>query len=196
MASLKEQWDRAQLAERKEHAFSMEEGKAHFANTYANYFVRLGIDDFQDGKKIIEIGSADFPALSFCRNFEKAIVIEPMPSEILKTICRKKSITLIKAPAEVSEFPEVDEVWILNVLQHVMDPNLIIEKAKKCADIIRFFEPVNQPKNEYHLHTFSLEDFYNYFEKAVVKHYNPTDPVIGFHNSPCAYGTWKKTNKI
>ena len=33
-----------------------------------------------------------------------------------------------------------DEVWIYNVLQHVMDPAVVIENAKRAGKIIRLFE--------------------------------------------------------
>lgn len=45
-----------------------------------------------------------------------------------------------------------DEVWIYNVLQHVIDPELIIQRARNAAKFIRIFEWIDIPPHEGHPH--------------------------------------------
>jgi hypothetical protein len=45
-----------------------------------------------------------------------------------------------------------DEVWIYNVLQHTIDPELIIANAWKLAPVIRMFEWVDIPPHQGHPH--------------------------------------------
>jgi hypothetical protein len=45
-----------------------------------------------------------------------------------------------------------DEVWIYNVLQHTVDPRLIIENAKRAAPVLRLFEWIDLPPHDGHPH--------------------------------------------
>ena len=73
MATLKE-WQLAQYEERKQHTDTIEEGLPKYKNAYRQYFKHLEIDYNQLGKRIIEIGCADFPALYFCKDYTKIII--------------------------------------------------------------------------------------------------------------------------
>lgn len=187
-------WFIAQSEERKQHIHTLESGIEAYGNTYRQYFSHLGMEPHIPGKKIIEIGCADFPALYFCNSYEHGIIIEPMPSKILMKLMVKKAETifLMDKPAEACDFPNVDEVWLFNVLQHVLDPLVIIEKAKKAAGKIRFFEPINTPLDKCHLHSFTLDYFKESLGDDVVKHYVSEPGVKNFHTQECAYGTWAK----
>ncbi|CAB4140186.1 hypothetical protein UFOVP402_10 [uncultured Caudovirales phage] len=184
-----ERWVEAQKAERQFHTMSREEGQEHYRKTYEKYFQYLEIDHtrgFTD-KIIIEIGCADFPALQWvncCHGF----LVEPMPSEILKHIAFEKDYEIIAEPFEEIAVPTCDEIWLLNVMQHVIDPDLFIEKCKAASDVIRFFEPIDWPIEIYHPHTFTFEYYKGHFPDA--KLYPGTDP--GFHTAKCAYGVWSR----
>lgn len=184
----KEKWIEAQQEERKQHTLSLEDGISHYAKVYENYFRFLGMDKDQRGKRIIEIGCADFPALHFCSNYT-GIIIEPMPSRILRRLIVKNGILLVPFPAEESDFPLVDEVWLFNVLQHTIDPDSIIIRAKEASKVVRFFEPIGMPEDKCHLHSFTLDFFRQYFGNSV-KHYIAEEGVKNFHTNECAYGTW------
>jgi hypothetical protein len=43
-----------------------------------------------------------------------------------------------------------DEAWIYNVLQHTMDPELIIKNALSIAPVVRLFEWIDLPAHEGH----------------------------------------------
>lgn len=185
----KEKWLRGQLLEREWHDKNNKHGRLHYADTYAQYFHYVEIDD-SDVSGIIEVGCADYPALSYCLN-EGCYVIEPLPSDELKRICTKNDIVLIDKPAEEVEWPKARETWLFNVLQHVLDPDIIINKAKEATDVIRFFEPINLPVDQMHFHSFTMQYFYKHFGDCV--RYYPKNPkAVNFHKWENAYGAWKK----
>jgi len=160
----------------------------HYSQTYAYYFKYLDIIQNQKGKTIVEIGCADFPALQWCDNMN-GILVEPLPSPILTELVKHRiDLELISKRVEDIDLPECDEIWLLNVLQHVLDPDLFIEKCKEAAPVIRFFEPIDWPIEIYHPHTFDFEYFQGHFPEA--KRY--TGDVAEFHTANCAYGIWNR----
>lgn len=179
----KERWQEAQQAERKCHTYNRKEGEHYYKRTYETYFNFLGIKDMD--KVVIEIGCADFPALQHIK-VKKGILVETMPSPILEEISKENNLEIIKSPVEEIELPLCDEIWLLNVMQHVIDPELFIEKCKKSAKVIRFFEPIDWPIEVYHPHTFTLEWYKGHFPDA--KLYSEKLPY--FHEAKCAYGIW------
>lgn len=194
-----EKWLTAQLAERKQHTYSYEEGFPHYRDSYKQYFDFTGASFSPRHKIIVEIGPADFPALSYCSGYWKGIVVEPMPSAMLKTWAHDKTDIEIYAfpmeyfPAEIlAKDHRIIEVWLFNVLQHVIDPEIVIAHCKKIANVIRFFEPINCGTDECHLWNLTMEMFNRWFGQ--VQHY-PTSPnAINFHTHECAYGSWYKIN--
>lgn len=181
-----ERWQLAQQEERKQHYYSYEEGVAHYKKSYDNYLKYLGTDYNHEGKTIVEIGCADFPALQHVTAKEK-IVVEPMPSQTLAWICLNNGIKLIPLPVEKTILPDSDEIWLLNVLQHVIWPDLFIQKCKASTKLIRFFEPLNYPADVCHPHVLTEEDFTRWF-----KTYNVyDDKIAGFHQWECAYSNYK-----
>jgi len=191
MKITKERWVQAQIEERKFHNETYETGHGHYRDSYQQYFKYLNIDT--DVKKVImEVGCADFPATHYCTLHEKVYLVEPMPSDILKYIMstNDKMILLNQPFEEIKDLPKVDEVWFLNVLQHVLDPDYIINKAKEIANVIRFFEPINAPINVCHPHEFTLEYFKAHF--PTTQHYPRNNTAINFHQWECAYGVWEK----
>lgn len=185
----KERWLSAQTAERACHALGFNDGFAHYAESYTHVFRYLGMETEQHGKTIMEIGPADFPALAYCQNY-KGLIVEPMPSDYLSLICETRQIEIIGSPVEEAQLPAADEVWIFNLLQHVIDPELLVAKCKDAADVIRFFEPVDYPTCVYHPHTFAESDFIRWFGDSVRRYKGGS--VSGFHESDCVYGTWER----
>ena len=45
-----------------------------------------------------------------------------------------------------------DEVWIYNVLQHCVNPERIVQNARKAASVIRLFEWIDFPPHPGHPH--------------------------------------------
>jgi len=185
-------WELAQKAEREQHNMSAIEGAIHYGQAYKNYFHFVGLGFNLHGLNVIEVGPADFPALACCENFGLALIVEPMPSEILEQTCKEKGFRLINVPFESVNFNKAEgitEVWLFNVMQHVIDPEALIKEAKEVADRIRFFEPIDQPITDYHPHTYSLKDFQRWFGDVNLY---VGGTVEGFHQADCVYGVWVK----
>lgn len=181
-----ERWRAAQLAERDQHTMNYAEGYMHYMESYQHYFRYLGMDFSQGGKSIIEVGPADFPALAYCSDYAGTI-IEPMPSPMLEEFCEVNGVLLLPYPLEgLTEIvPISDEIWLFNVMQHIIDPEIFIEKCKIAAAVVRFFEPIDEKECIYHPHAYDEYDFREFFPGAV-KIYR--DKVPGFHQATCAYG--------
>ncbi len=190
-----EKWRRAQEEERKYHGGTLEDGVKAYKHTYAEYFRYTDTTSDQTRKSIIEIGCADVPGLYYCQGFVPSYIIEPMPSDILRILTKDLPIAIITAPAEDVVFPEVDEVWIYNVLQHVIDPDVIINKAKEAAKVIRFFEPVNDGIDVCHLHTFTMDYFKGHFGDSAKYYEDHKGRVQGFHEHEGCYGVWVNPDK-
>lgn len=182
-----ERWIEAQKAERSLHEMTYENGVDHYRKVYDVYFEFLKIENDQQGRSIVEIGSGDFPALMFRKNAEAGI-IEPMPSDTLKRICEEMEISLLVTAFEHCISFKADEIWLLNVMQHIIDPELFIEKCKETAEVIRFFEPINEGICLYHPHSYSQEDFNRWFGESELY----TGGREYFHTATCAYGIWRK----
>lgn len=196
-AITKERWDRAQKAERQYHTQPKDVLIKMYDDAYRQYFEWLGIDRDLKGKSIIEVGPADVPALYYCGDKgAHSIIIEPMPSSVLEELSSEKCISTVIQPAEYVKYLDspnwkIDEVWIFNVLQHVMDPDKVVANCKKWAKTIRFFEPIDMGTTEAHPHSFTLDDFKGWFGDSA-KLYDYNNDAVGFHQNRCAYGVWEK----
>lgn len=134
----------------------------------------------QQGKHIVEVGCGPSPVAAQCTNLILTVV-EPLPYPL-------ERFNWIQKPVEDAEF-DGDECWIFNVLQHVRDPELFIEKCKRVG-VVRFFEPIDYPVSNHHPHTLTLADFQRWFGDCVKRYDGKGWPA--FHDGPCAYGVWGK----
>jgi len=188
-----ERWNIAQEAEKKAHiTTSFEDSLKHYRHGYQIYFKYLEINPDLNNKSIIEIGPARVSSLFFCKNFSKAIVVEPTVYEENNFLYKKLNIELINKPAEEIEFPQVDEIWLMNILEHTINPNLIIDKCKKSCKVIKFFEPIDiRSPEEYdpcHPHAFDINFFKMHFGNCVKRYIRGTEP--NFHTKDNAYGIY------
>lgn len=192
-----EEWRSAQKYEKPYHeTVSFEQNLAHYENVYKIYFSYVGLDFDLKGKSLIEIGPAKIPALYFCSNYLQSYIIEPLVFEDAESFLSKmNNVSFIREPAELCNFPEVNEAILFNLLQHVIDPKTIIERCKKYAKTIRFFEPINTGYDHAHLHAFNIEFFENEFGKENVKLYKGGSAGPGFHSQDCAYGVYHCNDK-
>lgn len=183
----KARWQEAQIAEANWLANSQENTET-YRRSYACYFKYLGMSLDQEGKTIVEIGCSAYPALAYCENVT-GIIIEPLESDVLKATVALRGFTRIQEPLEeVDPLPVADEVWVLNCLQHIIDPELFVSKCKQIAPVIRFFEPIDFGVSDCHPHTYSIDDFIRWFGRAE-RYKGGSDE--GFHTADCAYGTWR-----
>lgn len=192
----KEKWLLAQTKEIKHHDHNFdfnESNKNHYFQIYEKIFQLINPDfNFSVlNKKILEIGPGVYACLLFCNNIKNCAIIESMefPKNIQK-IYKEKGIKIYQNPVENLNFKaEFDEVWVFNVMQHIWNPNVFIEKLKNCSNKILFFEPINTELNEEHVYSYTKEDFENYFPTTEIKTYVGRT-IENFHTSDCVYGTW------
>jgi len=185
-----ERWEDAQIGEKIFHDVEpLESSYENYEIAYNYYFKYLDINSDLQGKTIIEIGPAKFAGLLYCENYGKSYIIEPTEYDGLTSYYEGKDLEFIRELYEDYNSPKVDEVWIMNLMQHVKDPDALINKAKEHAKIIRFFEPIDLPTNREHPFSFSESDFRYYFGDSV-KIYT----TIGekpFHTAKCVYGVYE-----
>lgn len=186
----KERWIQAQDGEIKHHIHEpLEISYQHYGKAYDNYFKYLNIDKNLNNKSIMEIGPARFAALLYCQNFKQSYIVEPSIYEGIEPYYEGKNIKFIREMYEECKSPKVDEIWLLNLMQHVKDPDALIEKAKKHSKIIRFFEPINLPTDNEHPFSFSENDYRQYFGDCVKIYNSIGEP--NFHSATCAYGVYE-----
>lgn len=113
------------------------------------------------GKTIIDIGGGPTSLLLKAVN-GKGIVIDPCdyPNWVSERYWMS-NIEHFRTPAEDFEFPQANEVWIYNCLQHTKDPERIIEKSKKIG-FIRIFEWIDSEQNEGHPQILTEENLNNW----------------------------------
>lgn len=122
-----------------------------------HYAKKMGLKAFQTpeekypvydmkGKSVLDIGGGAYSMLLKCINLGKAVVVDPCDYPEW-TVGRYESagIEVCKVKAEEMKFKEkFDEVWIYNCLQHTINPEKIIENARKYGKVIRIFEWIDK----------------------------------------------------
>ena len=109
------------------------------------------------GVSVLDIGGGPSSLLLKCANAERMVLMDPLhvPEWVLARY-RVAGIEYWQRPAEELEAIGLfDEVWIYNVLQHVMNPERVIHNAQRAGGIIRVFEWIETAVNEGHPHAFS-----------------------------------------
>jgi len=186
----KQRWAIAQEEEKLHHIHeSLNDSINKWRDIYDFYFRYLNINLDLDGKTILEIGPARIPALLYCNNYGPSFIVEPTKYEDAEHLYENKPITFIRELYEECDSPVVDEIWLFNVLQHIQNPDYFIEKCKKNAKVIKFFEPINTPIEVHHPHSFTLEDYELYFGDSVKLYKGSSEK---YHTADCVYGIYKR----
>lgn len=124
------------------------------------YADRMGLVRCPDGKtpyrfdmkgiSVLDIGGGPASLLLKCVNVNGKVVD---PLDFPKWVYDRYELAGIAyelVPGEELNEAGYDEVWIYNVLQHVEDPEKIIENAMKAAKLIRIFEWVGMKPSPGH----------------------------------------------
>lgn len=197
----KDQWILSQKEQINQHAenFNLNEtNKNQYYNSYKTIFSLLDskFDWNLQNKKVLEIGSGVFGALTFCNNTENSFIIEPLDfPENVTNVYKDKGIAILKGMVEELDLPQVDEIYLFNVMQSIWQPEIFIKKLKKVAKKIYFLEPIDTSVDVLHLHSYTFDDFRNFFGEEAVSQYNGGS-IPQFHSANCAYGIWDKTSEI
>lgn len=121
-----------------------------------------------EGKSVIDVGSGPVSLLLKCRNFSKAVAVDPLMGKFpawVRYRYEAAGITPLAGTGEALELvwayspfgDKFDECMIYNVLQHTIDPELIISNALKVAKTLRIFEYVDIPSDEKHPHVLKAD---------------------------------------
>lgn len=193
-----ERWEQAQSKEINHYDYDNEDNYKN--SSYIILRDHFNIDPENDltNKKILESGGGCNPSIYFCKGLKKAVNVEPLYDKFPESVKSKLNNANVECISVAFEDykgrSKFDEVWFFNVLQHVKDPYLQIQNAKRIANIIRVFEPIDTAINDEHPHSFDMQFFIDQFPNAEVKMYRGGS-VGGFHGANCAYLTWTKNDK-
>lgn len=191
----KEEWDSAQAGEINHYNYGNKDNYKQSVHIILKDYFKINLETDLVNKKILESGGGCYPAAYFCTGLKKAVNIEPLydkfPDHIKTTLADAKIDCIPIGFEDYTDNLKFDEVWFFNVLQHVRDPYLQIENAKRIANVIRVFEPIDCPTNNEHPHSFSIQFFKEQFPDTEVKEYKGGSSA-GFHGANCAYLIWTK----
>jgi hypothetical protein len=105
------------------------------------------------GARILDIGGGPSSMLLQTKNLKAGKVVDPIAYPKWTADRYKiKNIEVQVGPGEEIDEKDWDEVWIYNCLQHAIDPEKIINLAKKSAKVLRFFEWIDIPAHDGHPH--------------------------------------------
>lgn len=193
-----ERWIQAQQAELKEYWDHRPEVSF---DGFSKVFMLLGVDpkvDFKD-KTIVEVAAGSVPAVMMVEGAKRRVAVEPlMATELWKPQREACEATGVEIVADAYEYVDidasvgVDETWLFNAIEHVIDPVEQMKKAMETSQVVRVFEATNGlPPSTAHPHTITKElitsvmgDFGEVYIGGTIKE--------NFHQSDCYYGTWTR----
>lgn len=110
------------------------------------------------GRSVLDIGGGPVSLLLKCKDFSWATVVDPGRwPEWVHSRYATAGIGYRQQEGETLACAHADEAWSYNVLQHVRDPALVIEKMREHARTIRLFEWIDLPAYDGHPHTLSKD---------------------------------------
>jgi hypothetical protein len=99
------------------------------------------------GASVLDIGGGPYSLLLKCTNYADAVVVDPCryPEWVYARYKSAEIATHVLSGETIDRLFDIDsfifdECWIYNVLQHVKDPQKIIQNALQYGKIVRIFE--------------------------------------------------------
>ena len=112
---------------------------------------------------ILDIGGGPSSMLLKCKNLTRGLVVDPI--DYPNWTKSRYSMMNIDVTVDIGEninSTGYDEVWIYNCMQHAVDPEKIINNAKRAAPVLRIFEWIDIPAHDGHPHELT-EDSLNHW---------------------------------
>ena len=111
------------------------------------------------GRSVVDLGGGPVSMLLKCVG-GNGVVVDPCPyPDWVAARYQAAEIDYRVEEAETYVSPiEFSEAWIYNVLQHVVDPQQVVETAKRQASLVRIFEWIETPPNIGHPHTLHADE--------------------------------------
>ena len=162
-------WERAQTEEEAFWGTCVDTSDEEYKQR--QYATLMGIDCYKEaqglraerynlrGRSVLDLGGGPVSLLLKCENRGRSVVVDPatFPGWVAGRYAAA-GIEYVRQPAESVDIGATfDEVWIYNVLQHVQNPQAVIETAKKHAGIVRVFEWVDIPADIKHPHVLTRQ---------------------------------------
>jgi hypothetical protein len=137
------------------------------------------------GASVIDIGGGPVSLLLKCINVSGVVVD---PGNYPNWIYDRYKEANIRYVVEVGENLNIighDEAWVYNSLQHTLNPELVLTKAKRAARTVRIFQWINTLVLQDSPHILTRRFFDNVLEiKGTVEYLN----LFGYTGA-CYYGT-------
>jgi len=148
--------------------------------------------DFE-GKSVIDIGSGPTSLLLKCHNYSKAYAVDPLMDKFPTWVRDRYTSVGIKPISsggeDIDTSWQFDEALIYNVLQHTIDPELILHKALRVAKTVRLFEWINVPSDDLHPHILTEDNLNKWLgSKGMTESVN--EPYM--FTARCFYGVFTK----
>jgi SAM-dependent methyltransferase len=105
-------------------------------------------------KSILDVGAGPVSLLLKTHNLKKGTVIDPLiyPQWVYERYSAAGIKYIIARGEDMPLDTVYDECWMYNCLQHVDDPEKIIENIKKVSNHLRIFEWIDIPPHQGHPH--------------------------------------------
>jgi hypothetical protein len=136
------------------------EDQKHFI--YGNLMGLIG-DKYQfaynvNNKRILDIGGGPTSMLLKTDNLKEGKVCDPIEyPQWTKDRYSYKNISVDVICGEDINESGWDEVWMYNVLEHTIDPEMVVKKAMAAGKVFRIFEWIDIPPHEGHPHMITQE---------------------------------------
>jgi hypothetical protein len=174
------------------------------ANTYVEemkqivYASRMGLTPVSDygkwpvyaidGPSVVDFGGGPVSLLLKCRGVSNPLVVDPCDYPAwVRARYNAAGIVWWREPGETFHLGDIyNEAWIYNVLQHVVDPEALVENARKSAHRIRIFEWIDTPPSEGHPHTLRAKELDKWLGGKGKTEYMDKDGCYG----PAYYGVF------
>lgn len=165
-----EQWA---IAQEGEYLFWQTADRTRLCRTLdALYVNALQIDEATvAGCSILDLGGGPMPLAALLDlPFASLTVVDPLPN-VSRCIRPRPNVQRMRMPAEDYTGPLSDEVWGYNVLQHVIDPAMVLETAKRHARFrVRWFDWVDTPLADHHPHSLTAAEILAQFAGWPITH--------------------------
>lgn len=104
------------------------------------------------GAKVLDIGAGYTSILPTFTNYGVSTIVDPSYpyKDIVLGYANKKIIYVCRKAEDFEIDEEFDEVWIYNVLKHVLDPDAILDKLPGRAKLLRIAEITDDIIDEAH----------------------------------------------
>jgi 2-polyprenyl-3-methyl-5-hydroxy-6-metoxy-1,4-benzoquinol methylase len=166
---MQEAWQKAQERERSWHGNCV--NSYHEETKQLHYAERMGLEFLPEewtyptldvqGRSVLDLGGGAYSLLLKCRRLgPRSAVLDPcVYPPWTDARYAAAGVRVLRVPAETYTPAERwDEVWIYNVLQHVVAPARVIERALAWGRVVRLYEWIETAVDECHPHRLTRDD--------------------------------------